>query len=60
LGLNEIFDLFRPGGQHQDPSSAPAPAPAPGPLDESRRAAGGGLLRRKPVREESAVFGRRW
>ncbi|KID78137.1 uncharacterized protein G6M90_00g039380 [Metarhizium brunneum] len=56
LGINEIIDLFKPGGHHQDVQ--------PGPLEDRRKAtgerAGRGLLGRKPVREESAVFGRRW
>jgi hypothetical protein len=55
LGINEIVDLFKPGSHHEEVP--------PGLLDERRtaaRAPGGGLLRKKPVREESAVFGRRW
>ncbi|KAK2591665.1 hypothetical protein QQS21_010650 [Conoideocrella luteorostrata] len=58
LGLNEIIDLFKPGGQQE--SRAP-----PGPLENKRKpmagSSSGGVLRRNPPsREESAVFGRRW
>ncbi|OAA50592.1 SNF2-related protein [Metarhizium rileyi] len=54
LGLSEMIDLFRPGNHHQDVP--------PGPLEDRRMPAerNAGVLRRKPVREESAVFGRRW
>lgn len=70
LGLNEIIDLFKPGGHHGTRDGAGSGSgyveSRPGPLDDRRRkpqiggSASGGLLRRKMPREESATFGRRW
>lgn len=55
LGLNEIIDLFRPGGHHGAEASWEEG-------DDEREAARqvAKMLRHKPAKQESAVYGRRW
>lgn len=57
LGLNEIINLFKSDAHNEGNA----------PLEDRRRLISGpstnpqeGLLRKKPTRQESATFGRRW
>ncbi|PNY23541.1 ATP-dependent helicase [Tolypocladium capitatum] len=61
LGINEMIELFKPGG-HANPDGDKGPwtdGDAAG--DEHYRAMQAmTMLKRKPARQESEVFGRRW
>lgn len=57
LGLKEIIDLFRPGAHHGEMSWDDGDESAQE-HDRARQAMG--MLRRKPARQEDAVYGRRW
>ncbi|UNI22657.1 hypothetical protein JDV02_008522 [Purpureocillium takamizusanense] len=61
LALEDIVDLFKPGGYQHDDPGAQGDDDYGAEAEERRRALQGmNLLRRKPVRQESAIYGRRW
>ena len=59
LALEDIVDLFKPGGYQHDDGQDDGDYGAE--AEERRKARQAmNVLRRKPVRQESSVYGRRW
>lgn len=61
LGIEEIINLFKPGG-YANPDGDDGPWIDEGAAGDERDRARQAMrfLRRKPAREESEVYGRRW
>ncbi|KAM4062860.1 putative ATP-dependent helicase [Hirsutella rhossiliensis] len=60
LGLKEIIDLFRPGGHHGVVDERPWEDGGEAADERDRARQSMNMLRRKPARQENAVYGRRW